>query len=147
MRMLKVRDIGARMEGLEKRQEEIVKLLNSLKLIKNWVFYAMQETYCCRSELAGISSGMARRDSLILGGNGIQQLQGFRLNNPDNGPYNQDNQNTCFQERFIWPFKKRFPDPGRRGIFECISNISCHGGGTMDTNPRGDIQLSNILTE
>ena len=35
MRMLKVRDIGARMEGLEKRQEEIVKLLSSLKLIKN----------------------------------------------------------------------------------------------------------------
>jgi len=56
-----VRGIGARMEGLEKRQEEIVRILNSL-----------------RSELAGISSGMARRDSLMLGGNGIQQLQGFR---------------------------------------------------------------------
>jgi len=48
------------------RQEEIVKLLNSLK-----------------SELAGISSGMARRDSLILGGNGIQQLQGFRRDSFD----------------------------------------------------------------
>jgi len=58
-----VRGIGERMEGLEMRQEEIVKLLNSL-----------------RSELAGISSGMARRDSLILG-NGIEQFQqGFRLN-------------------------------------------------------------------
>jgi len=56
-----VRGIGERMEGLEMRQEEIVKLLNSL-----------------RSELAGISSGMARRDSLILG-NGIEQFQqGFR---------------------------------------------------------------------
>jgi len=61
-----VRGIGARMEGLEKRQEEIVKLLNSLK-----------------SELAGISSGMARRDSLILGGNGLQQLQGFRRDSFD----------------------------------------------------------------
>jgi len=61
-----VRGIGARMEGLERRQEEIVRLLNSL-----------------RSELAGISSGMARRDSLILGGNGIQQLQGFRRDSFD----------------------------------------------------------------
>ena len=34
MRMFKVRGIGARMEGLEKRQEEIVKLLNSLKWLK-----------------------------------------------------------------------------------------------------------------
>jgi len=56
-----VRAIGARMEGLERRQDEIVKLLISL-----------------RSELAGISSGMARRDSLMLGGNGLQQLQAFR---------------------------------------------------------------------
>ena len=32
--LIKVRGIGARMEGLEKRQEEIVKLLNSLKLLK-----------------------------------------------------------------------------------------------------------------
>ena len=51
MRMLKVRDIGARMEGLEKRQEEIVKLLNSLKLIKNWVFF-MQ---CKKTIVAGLN--------------------------------------------------------------------------------------------
>ena len=35
-----------------------------------------------RSELAGISSGMARRDSLMLGGNGLQQLQAFRWYKP-----------------------------------------------------------------
>merc|ERR550517_2301925 len=61
-----VRAIGARMEGLERRQDEIVKLLISL-----------------RSELAGISSGMARRDSLMLGGNGLQQLQAFRRDSFD----------------------------------------------------------------
>merc|ERR550517_2210223 len=61
-----VRAIGARMEGLERRQDEIVKLLISL-----------------RSELAGISSGMARRDSLMLGGNGIQQLKAVRRDSFD----------------------------------------------------------------
>ena len=32
--------------------------------------------------MAGISSGMARRDSLMLGGNGLQQLQAFRWYKP-----------------------------------------------------------------
>ena len=33
-----MRGIGERMEGLEMRQEEIVKLLNSLRLLKKLVF-------------------------------------------------------------------------------------------------------------
>jgi len=61
-----VRSIGARMEGMEMKQEEIVRLLSNL-----------------RSELAGISSGMARRDSLMLGGSGIQQHQGVRRDSFD----------------------------------------------------------------
>jgi len=43
-------NLVARLDDLEKRQDEIVRLLSNL-----------------RSELAGISSGMARRDSLMLG--------------------------------------------------------------------------------
>ena len=35
IRKIKVRGIGARMEGLERRQEEIVRLLNSLRLFRN----------------------------------------------------------------------------------------------------------------
>ena len=34
MRKIKVRGIAARMEGLEKRQEEIVRILNSLRLFR-----------------------------------------------------------------------------------------------------------------
>ena len=88
MRKIKVRGIGARMEGLEKRQEEIVRLLNSLRLFRNRQNLPRKANNICRSELAGISSGMARRDSLILGGNGIQQLQGFRLVNQIVCPHN-----------------------------------------------------------
>ena len=90
MRKIKVRGIGARMEGLEKRQEEIVRLLNSLRLFRNRQNLPRKANNICRSELAGISSGMARRDSLILGGNGIQQLQGFRLINQNVCPHNKD---------------------------------------------------------
>jgi len=43
-----VRGIGARMEGLEKRQEEIVKLLNSLK----WLKRVLQ---CTETNFAGLS--------------------------------------------------------------------------------------------
>ena len=48
MRMIKVRGIGARMEGLEKRQEEIVKLLNSRK----WLKRVLQ---CTETNFAGLS--------------------------------------------------------------------------------------------
>jgi len=47
---LKLSNLTARLDGLEKRQEEVIKLLSNL-----------------RNELAGISSGMARRDSLMIG--------------------------------------------------------------------------------
>ncbi|XP_023347643.1 uncharacterized protein LOC111716418 [Eurytemora carolleeae] len=47
---LKVANISNRLDGVEKRQEEVIRLLSNL-----------------RNELAGISSGMARRDSLMLG--------------------------------------------------------------------------------
>lgn len=47
---MKTSNISTRLDHLEKRQEEVIKLLSQL-----------------RNELAGISSGMARRDSLILG--------------------------------------------------------------------------------
>ena len=97
IRKIKVRGIGARMEGLERRQEEIVRLLNSLRLFRNRQNWPRKANNICRSELAGISSGMARRDSLILGGNGIQQLQGFRLINQNVCPHNKDNSwYTCF---------------------------------------------------
>ena len=138
--LIKVRGIGARMEGLEKRQEEIVKLLNSLKLLKKVLQWEEKKQFC-RSELAGISSGMARRDSLILGGNGIQQLQGFRLNHF----YTILSPDKCFQKGFVWSFKKRFLDLGKRGIDEYNASVSCHGGGTLDTSPRGDFWLPHIL--
>jgi len=57
----KVSSISSRMEGLEKRQDEVVRLLTGL-----------------RSELAGISSGMARRDSLILGSGSVSGLTSLR---------------------------------------------------------------------
>jgi len=47
---LRVANISSRLDGVEKRQEEVIRLLSNL-----------------RNELAGISSGMARRDSLMLG--------------------------------------------------------------------------------
>ena len=34
-RIIKVRSIGARMEGMEMKQEEIVRLLSSLRSVKN----------------------------------------------------------------------------------------------------------------
>jgi len=46
---LQVSNISTRLDQLEKRQDEVIKLLSLL-----------------RNELAGISSGMARRDSLII---------------------------------------------------------------------------------
>jgi len=46
---LRVANICSRLDGLEKRQEEVIKLLSNL-----------------RNELAGISSGMARRDNIML---------------------------------------------------------------------------------
>merc|ERR1719394_4472 len=61
----RVATLSSRMEGLERRQEEMVKILTGL-----------------RSELAGISSGMARRDSMILGRDPIilgSPSDGFRL--------------------------------------------------------------------
>jgi len=51
---LKMQNMNMRLEAVEKKQEEIFKVLTGL-----------------RSELAGISSGMARRDSLMLGSGGV----------------------------------------------------------------------------
>ena len=96
-----------------------------LKIEKN-------ERHVLRSELAGISSGMARRDSLMLGGNGLQQLQAFRWHTKNY---------TCslgFQERFLWPLKKGFFDFGWRVSEWLLPIVSCYGGGTMDTNSRGE---------
>ena len=53
--------------------------------LQSWSRFSNQHSikkFCCRSELAGISSGMARRDSLMLGGSGIQQHQGVRWGKP-----------------------------------------------------------------
>lgn len=51
---LKNQNVSTRLEAVEKKQDEVMKLLTGL-----------------RSELAGISSGMARRDSLLLGSSGV----------------------------------------------------------------------------
>ena len=53
----KNQNFSLRLENVEKRQEEVLKLLTAL-----------------RSELAGISSGMARRDSLMLGSSVVSGL-------------------------------------------------------------------------
>lgn len=57
----KTQNLGARLEAVEKKQDDVVKLLTSL-----------------RSELAGISSGMARRDSLMLGSGVVSGLTSLR---------------------------------------------------------------------
>jgi len=54
-------NIIGRLEAVERKQDEIVRLLTSL-----------------RGELAGISSGMARRDSLILGSSVVPSITGIR---------------------------------------------------------------------
>jgi len=54
---LRVTNISTRLDQLEKRQDEVIRLLGLL-----------------RNELAGISSGMARRDSLMLG-SGLNYLR------------------------------------------------------------------------
>ena len=53
----KNQNFSLRLENVEKKQEEVLKLLTAL-----------------RSELAGISSGMARRDSLMLGSSVVSGL-------------------------------------------------------------------------
>ena len=53
----KNQNFSLRLENVEKKQEEVLKLLIAL-----------------RSELAGISSGMARRDSLMLGSSVVSGL-------------------------------------------------------------------------
>jgi len=62
---LRVSNISTRLDQLEKRQDEVIKLLSQL-----------------RNELAGISSGMARRDSLMLN-TGLGNLRRDSFN--DNG--------------------------------------------------------------
>jgi len=57
----KTYNLSARLEAVEKKQDEVVKLLTGL-----------------RSELAGISSGMARRDSLMLGSGAVSGLTSLR---------------------------------------------------------------------
>eukprot|EP00090_Calanus_glacialis_P012893 TRINITY_DN21527_c0_g1_i1.p1 TRINITY_DN21527_c0_g1~~TRINITY_DN21527_c0_g1_i1.p1 ORF type:complete len:361 (+),score=99.86 TRINITY_DN21527_c0_g1_i1:295-1377(+) len=58
---IKTQNLSARLEAVEKKQDEVVKLLTGL-----------------RSELAGISSGMARRDSLMLGSGVVSGLTSLR---------------------------------------------------------------------
>ena len=53
----KNQNLSTRLENVEKKQEEMLRLLTAL-----------------RSELAGISSGMARRDSLMLGSSVVSGL-------------------------------------------------------------------------
>ena len=53
----KNQNFSLRLENVEKKQEEVLRLLTAL-----------------RSELAGISSGMARRDSLMLGSSVVSGL-------------------------------------------------------------------------
>jgi len=57
----KSQQLSPRLDTLERKQDEIVKLLTGL-----------------RSELAGISSGMARRDSLMLGSGVVSGLTSLR---------------------------------------------------------------------
>ena len=59
--LIKTQNLSARLEAVEKKQDEVVKLLTGL-----------------RSELAGISSGMARRDSLMLGSGVVSGLTSLR---------------------------------------------------------------------
>lgn len=54
---LKVLNITARLDSIERRQEEMMRMVSNL-----------------RNELAGISSGMARRDSFIMG-SGLNSLR------------------------------------------------------------------------
>jgi len=58
---VKMTGLTARLENIEKKQEDTMKLLTGL-----------------RSELAGISSGMARRDSLMLGSGVVPGLTSLR---------------------------------------------------------------------
>jgi len=58
---VKMTGLAVRLENIEKRQEDTMKLLTGL-----------------RSELAGISSGMARRDSLMLGSGVVPGLTSLR---------------------------------------------------------------------
>ena len=53
----RIPNFSSRLESVEKKQEEMLRLLTAL-----------------RSELAGISSGMARRDSLMLGSTVVSGL-------------------------------------------------------------------------
>lgn len=59
--LAKVCGLGARLDSLERRQEDVIKLIMGL-----------------RSELAGVSSGMARRDSLMLGSPALTGLSALR---------------------------------------------------------------------
>jgi len=58
---LKSYNLSTRLEAVERKQDEVVKLLTGLK-----------------AELAGISSGMARRDSLMLGSGVVSGLTSLR---------------------------------------------------------------------
>lgn len=59
--LAKVCGLGARLDSLERRQEDVIKMLMGL-----------------RSELAGVSSGMARRDSMMLGSPALTGLSALR---------------------------------------------------------------------